>query len=88
MREVLIAARVEVRHRKLCLLLARGDKRVIKLAASNDWTFFPRKIYLRLDWLYRRSTAKASCCLVFSKVDVFSRKRPVLVGLDIVLGEL
>ena len=53
-----------------------------------NWTFFPRKIYLRLDWLYRRSTAKASCCLVFSKVDVFSRKRPVLVGLDIVLGEL
>ena len=56
--------------------------------SRRNWTFFPRKIYLRLDWLYRGSTAKASWCVVFSKVDVFSRKRPVLVGLDIVLGEL
>ena len=84
-----MAARVVVWHRKLCLLLPRGDKRVMKFSDSRqDWTFFSRKIYLRLDWLHRRSTAKASCCLVLSKVDVFSRKRPVLVGLDIVLGEL
>ena len=81
----------ESRHeaKLLCLLLPRGDKRVIKVPDSRpNWTFFPRAVYLLLDWLHRRSTAKASCCLVLSKVDVFSRKRPVLVGLDIVLGEL